>query len=264
MSRNPEMLSKDGNQQQAGASKATLRLNNLPVELLNNITSYCEASAALSLCATCHRTRSASWTYRVFKLLLSNQQTQWPGPLRISYQPNKSEDPAVFLPDPSPWSDPNTYLKTMEGIAQNDVQTYSRFAIAIECANRLRGALENGFTGGRIHSVLQWAPHLVMYHHPFVASPWLATHIADVMTGQPFDTSRAFLYAAAMIGISSTGRSMILEADPGAKNHFMESCRTGRTPAKLYRALGELSSHFLSQLPPQGSHAVSQMKLPVA
>lgn len=210
----------------------------LPVELLACIACYCDASAAISFSEACRITRLASSDPSIFQHVLKHQQILWPHPIRdretrASKRAETSKRIETFrahlLLD----------FDAVAEVARKDIRTWSQFALANEKANALQGGLDRNLKDGRVKSLLRWAPHLVIYNHPFLTSAWLAYNLPWCLNGEAFETGRAFLYAATMMTVSKDGMEMLLQLDNSAQNHFQDSTRTGKTPSKMYRALGK-------------------------
>ena len=117
-----------------GSNKATL--GQLPLEVVQNIASQCDARAILSLCKTSRYLGAACWNASVLRDSLERHKALW--------EQNKFD---------------------IERIGQSlghDTEAWARFAIADRRAFEIRLGVEGGLVGDTLQRCLSWAPHLVI------------------------------------------------------------------------------------------------------
>ena len=203
----------------------------LPTEILATIAAFCEASDALALSATCHNLRLASWDSRVFREIILNHQIYWP---RMLTNEPLSASGTVYRPE----GDPKIDIVAIERTAGKNTTTWAKFAVANQYANQLQGGLGHDLKNGRAHSLLRWAPHMVLYHQPFVSSLWLTDQLYQSVFEEAFELERAFLFASCMLGMSQSTLELLDGQHEGAMPLMHRPCRIGTTLTKTYRALG--------------------------
>ncbi|KAL9059267.1 MAG: hypothetical protein Q9162_001304 [Coniocarpon cinnabarinum] len=138
-------------------------------------------------------------------------------------------------------------LDVIERTAGEEPSTWAKFALANEHANQFHGGQEWDLKAGRIQKVLRWAPHTVLYGHPFITSPWLAEHLNEAMTGEPIETERAFLFASCMMSITHDGLQPFRGKHIDEATWINDACKIGNNMAKLYRAIAFRLFRFGSQ-----------------
>ena len=209
----------------------TPTLDRLPSEILNTVATSCDAFCALALSATCQQLREITWQPRVFREIIMLQQIPWP-PMLTNQETNFVG--AHYASEPPRELD----LEVVANAAGEDTSAWARIAVANQLANQLFAGREQDLKKGRVQALLTWAPHLALFGHPFVSSAWLAYHLKETMTGEPFERERAFLYAACMTSVTKDGLEWLSEGANGVWQLIVDASKVGTTPTKTYRALG--------------------------
>ena len=229
-----------------GAKPDGLKLDELPIEICARIASFCQASTLFSFAQTCKHTRKASWDPSVIRSAIVHQGSDWPPPsTTVVSEPGWDLGKRRSLNRRLCFGGTTYDEQMLAHVAGRDIHMWCKLAIANERANMMSSGVDHDFKAGRIQNVLRWAPHIVMYHHPFVTSRWLAWHLSAVMTGEPLETERAFLYAANVMSIDKEGTELLLTMLKTEKANLAwrhEVHRPGNTAAKLYRSMGKHDS----------------------
>lgn len=112
------------------------KLDELPLEVIQNIASQCNARAILALCRTSRHLRAACWHPLVLRHSLERHCDLWE---------NNSFD-----------------IESLRKSIRLDTEDWARFALADQCAFELRNGVEGGLIGDTLQRSLSWAPCLAV------------------------------------------------------------------------------------------------------
>ena len=114
-----------------------VKLDRLPVEVIQNIASQCDARSILTLSRTNRHLRAACWHTLVLRHSLERHCDLW---------------------------EENSFdIGSLSKSIRSSTEGWARFALADQCAFELRNGVEGGLAGENLQKSLLWAPYLVLY-----------------------------------------------------------------------------------------------------